>query len=111
MTFDEYQKQSIKTAVNATDDFVDAFLYRVLGLTNEAGEVAGKVKKIIRDKNKKLSDEDKIEIAKELGDVLWYLSVIAHYLDVPLNKVAQDNLDKLFDRKARGKISGSGDNR
>ena len=84
---------------------------KVLGLTGEAGETADKVKKIIRDKEGKFSEEDKREIVKELGDVMWYLAGIARYLDVDLSEVAEGNIEKLASRKQRGVISGSGDNR
>ena len=83
----------------------------MLGINGEAGEVAEKVKKIIRDKNGVISDEDKLELAKELGDVLWYLAVFAHDLGVPLDNIAEQNLAKLQSRKARGVLGGAGDNR
>ncbi len=115
MTFDEYQKQAITTElmergkdVSANDP---AMVAKVLGLVGEAGEVAEKFKKIVRDKKGVISDEEKTEIAKELGDVLWYLSAISDYLEVNLEEVAKTNLNKLFDRRERGKARGSGDNR
>src|SRR5687767_11958769 len=111
MTFNEYQQQAIKTAVNRSDDFWSAGVYRTLGLVGEAGEVAEKMKKIICDKQGKISKADKDEIVKEMGDVLWYLQALADFLNVPFEKVAQTNLDKLYSRKQRGKIGGSGDNR
>lgn len=111
MTFDEYQKKAIQTAVHKEKDFWSSAVYRTLGLTGEAGEVAEKMKKIIRDKGGVVSDSDKAEIVKELGDVLWYVQALADYLDVPLEQVAKGNLDKLASRKDRGKIKGSGDNR
>ncbi len=111
MTFNEYQAQAIQTAINRDKDFWRSGVYRALGLVGEAGEVAEKVKKIIRDKNGEMSAEDKQEIIKELGDVLWYLQALADYLDVEFEEVAQINLKKLQSRKARDKIGGSGDNR
>lgn len=84
---------------------------QVLGLIGESGEFADKVKKIIRDKNGKLSDEDKAEIVKELGDVLWYVNSLAHLLGTNLSDVAEQNLAKLASRKARGVLGGKGDNR
>jgi NTP pyrophosphatase (non-canonical NTP hydrolase) len=111
MTFDEYQRQAIQTAIHKDKDFWRSAVYRTLGLVGEAGEVAEKMKKIIRDKNGKISDEDKNEIVKEMGDVLWYLQALADYLDVPFEDVAKVNLEKLSSRKNRGKIQGSGDNR
>jgi NTP pyrophosphatase (non-canonical NTP hydrolase) len=86
-------------------------LHWVLGLNGEAGEVAEKLKKIIRDKNSVVSEEDKVEMAKELGDVLWYLAVFAHDLGVPLDKIAEQNLSKLKSRQDRGVLGGNGDNR
>lgn len=111
MTFDEYQKQAMKTAVHTSNDFVEAFLYRTLGLMGEAGEVAEKVKKIVRDKGGKLNDTDKQEIIKEMGDVLWYLQAISEYLGVPFDEVARVNIEKLHSRQLRQKLHGSGDNR
>jgi len=110
MNLDEYQKQALTTVLSTGDEFKD-LLHWVLGLNGEAGEVAEKLKKIIRDKNSVVSDEDKAELAKELGDVLWYLAVFAHELGVPLGEIAQGNIEKLQSRKARGKLGGSGDNR
>lgn len=110
MTFDEYQKKALTTIISTNDDFKDT-LHWVLGINGEAGEVAEKIKKIIRDQNGDITDANKIELAKELGDVLWYLAVLAHQLDCSLDDVARGNLDKLSSRKARGVLSGSGDNR
>lgn len=110
LTFDEYQKQAITTALPINGGSGD-FMYRTLGLTNEAGEVAGKVKKILRDKEGKLSEADKVEIAKEMGDVLWYLQALADYLGVSLGEIAEQNLEKVLGRKSRGTLQGSGDNR
>lgn len=114
MTFDEYQKQAITTDLfdsklkSVTDP---AFMEKALGLLGEAGEVAEKLKKIIRDKDGKLTEEDKTELAKEFGDVLWYISSLSYYLGVSLDDVARQNLEKVLSRKARGKTKGSGDNR
>lgn len=110
MTFEEYQKQALTTVLSTGNEFRD-LLHWVLGINGEAGEVAEKVKKIIRDKGGVVSDEDKQELAKELGDVMWYIAVFAHDLGVPLDQIAQANLDKLKSRKARGVLGGSGDNR
>lgn len=111
MTLNEYQKQAMVTAVEKNGGFVGAFMHRVLGLVGEAGEVAEKVKKIIRDKDADLSESDKKEIAKELGDVLWYVQATGEYLGFSLEEIAKINLDKLASRKLRGQIHGSGDNR
>jgi NTP pyrophosphatase (non-canonical NTP hydrolase) len=110
MTFEEYQKQALTTMLSTGDDFKD-LLHWVLGINGEAGEVAEKVKKIIRDKNGEINDTDKQELAKEIGDVLWYLAVLADYLDVSLDTIANQNLEKLLSRKKRGVLGGSGDNR
>lgn len=110
MNFDEYQKQALTTASTTNDEFKD-MMHWVLGVTGEAGEIAEKFKKIIRDKNGVISDEDKNELTKEIGDVLWYLSVLANQLGLSFEDVATKNLEKLKSRKNRGVISGSGDNR
>ncbi len=109
MTFEEYQKKSRKTAVypNANQNFV----YPTLGLAGESGEVAEKIKKTIRDDDGKITDEKKIEIEKELGDVLWYVSQIASELNLSLDQIAEKNIEKLYSRMERNKLSGSGDNR
>lgn len=86
-------------------------VYLALGLNGESGEVAEKVKKIVRDQAGKLTDFDRVEIGKELGDVLWYLAMLAEELGISLEEVAQGNIDKLISRKERGVIHGSGDNR
>lgn len=111
MTFNEYQKQAMKTAIMRGQDFWTTGVYRTLGLMGEAGEVAEKIKKLARDKQGQVSSADKAELTKELGDVLWYLQGIADFLGVTLEDVARQNLRKLSSRKRRGKIGGSGDNR
>ena len=95
----------------ATSVLDPAYIAKVLGLAGESGEVLDKFKKIIRDKKGVMSEADKVEIVKELGDVLWYVAVIAHYLGAPFESVARANVDKLDSRKKRGVMSGSGDNR
>jgi NTP pyrophosphatase (non-canonical NTP hydrolase) len=110
MNLNDYQQQALKTASSTGDDFKD-LLHWVLGINGEAGEVAEKLKKIIRDKDSTISEADKQELAKEVGDVLWYLAVFAHQLGVPLQDIAQANLEKLKSRQARGVLGGSGDNR
>ena len=109
MTLDEYQQEALVTAV-FHDEFKD-IAHWVLGINGEAGEIAEKLKKIIRDKNGALSDDDKHEIAKEIGDVLWYLAVLSHQLDINFNEIGRMNIEKLRSRQARGKIHGNGDNR
>lgn len=110
MTFDEYQKRALTTVISNDDSFKDT-LHWVLGINGEAGEVAEKVKKIIRDKNGVMSRQDKLELGKEIGDVLWYLAVFANDLGFSLDDIAGQNLDKLQSRKARGVLGGTGDNR
>ena len=110
MTLDEYQKGAL-TTVLATEDIFKDLLHWVLGINGESGEIAEKVKKIIRDKNGEVSEKDKQELAKEVGDVLWYLAVFAHSLGYSFDDVAQQNHDKLQSRKKRGMLGGSGDNR
>ena len=110
MTFDEYQEKALTTVIAKKDKFKNT-LHWVLGINGEAGEVAEKVKKIIRDKDGKISKADKEELAKEIGDVLWYLAVFAHNLGYSLDEVADKNLSKLKSRKMRGVLTGDGDNR
>jgi NTP pyrophosphatase (non-canonical NTP hydrolase) len=109
MTFDEYQEKSRETAVYP--DQGDNFVYPTLGLVGEAGEIAEKVKKVIRDNGGKLDEERKVALTKELGDVLWYLSQLATELKVSLNEIADINIKKLQDRHQRDAIKGSGDDR
>lgn len=113
MKFDKYQKQAAEFDLFETsvDLKSPGFLEKVLGITGEAGEVADKVKKIIRDKGGYASEEDRMEIAKELGDVLWYVANVARYLDVSLSDIAEGNIAKLSSRKKRNKLHGEGDNR
>lgn len=87
------------------------FYYPALGLVGEAGEIANKVKKVMRDNFGILEEDKRKDLEKEIGDVLWYLAELSTALDIDLNKVAEDNLAKLFSRKERGVIKGSGDNR
>ena len=109
MTLNEYQKESRKTA--KYPEAGSNFIYPTLGLCGEAGEVAEKIKKALRDEGGIISSERRTETIKELGDVLWYLSQLSTELGVELDDVAQQNLDKLFSRMERDRLSGSGDNR
>lgn len=109
MEFEEYQEKSRLTANYPDAD--NNFVYPTLGLAGESGEVAEKIKKILRDKNGMVSGDDRKEIEKELGDVLWYLAQLATELEISLEDVAAGNLAKLYDRMERGRLSGSGDNR
>jgi NTP pyrophosphatase (non-canonical NTP hydrolase) len=101
--FKEYQKKAVEFAI-----YPEAYkvIYPTLGLCGEAGEVAEKVKKQVRDGN-----FNRHEVAKELGDVLWYLANLANDIGYSLSEVAVMNVDKLQSRKDRNVISGSGDNR
>jgi NTP pyrophosphatase (non-canonical NTP hydrolase) len=92
-------------------DAPDEFMHLVLGLVGEAGEIAEKVKKLVRDKNSDVTQLDREDMAAELGDVLWYSAVLANFLDLSLSEVAQRNVDKLADRQRRNVLGGSGDNR
>lgn len=109
MTFQDYQKDSRKTAIYPNQG--KNFIYPTLGLAGEAGEVAEKVKKIIRDKGGAAGDEDKMAVGYELGDVLWYIAQLATELGLDLDEVAKNNLKKLASRLERNAIPGSGDNR
>lgn len=109
MTFDEYQKKSRRTAVYHRAG--QNYIYPTLGLAGEAGEVANKIKKIERDHDGVLSQETRRAIEGELGDVLWYVAQLATELGIPLEQVAERNLEKLAARLERGKISGAGDQR
>ncbi len=113
MTLDDYSQQAITTLLgnHATADMDATLLSQVFGLVGESGEVAEKFKKLIRDKQGTMSDQDKAEIIKELGDILWYVNSVATLLDSSLEEVAQKNLDKVLSRKERGVTGGSGDNR
>ncbi|MEN9558726.1 MAG: hypothetical protein RL141_1095 [Candidatus Parcubacteria bacterium] len=115
MTFNEYQAATLKTSVyreTVSPHFGNnAFLYLVLGLVGESGEVADKIKKLFRDQGGVLSDEKKQELAKELGDVLWYLTRLAEEWGFTLEQIAEMNANKLQSRKQRDALHGDGDNR
>lgn len=120
MKFDEYQAQAKTTDLGSANMGevmakkslnVPEFIDKVLGLAGESGEFADKVKKIMRDKRGDFTDEERVELLKELGDTLWYIAEISLYLDMPMSELAKMNLEKLASRKARGKLVGAGDNR
>ena len=107
--FTAYQQAAARTgAVIPTDHPI---VYPTLGLLNEAGEVAGKVKKIFRDRHGVITDADRDALTLELGDVLWYLSELCTRLGIRLGDVADRNISKLADRSARGVLGGDGDDR
>tara|TARA_R100001377_G_scaffold46451_1_gene26669 strand:- start:7413 stop:7805 length:393 start_codon:yes stop_codon:yes gene_type:complete len=109
ITPDLYERLAGETAIFPKEKALE---YLALGLTSEAGEVAGKVKKLIRDGEDKEGFEiKKIAISHEIGDVLWYCAMLAKEVGVPLNEIMRDNLAKLYSRKERGTLQGSGDNR
>ena len=108
MTINEYQAAALTTAVYPEDKRI---IYPALGMCGEAGEVADKVKKVIRDNNQSFDTARKIEIAKEIGDVMWYCATLANDLGFTLEAIAQMNINKLQSRKERGMLGGSGDNR
>ena len=105
MNFSEYQKLAMDTAVYPRNEKT-ALTYTALGLASEAGEYAGKVKKLLRD-----AEWNKAAASAELGDCLWYIAACADALGIDLQTVASDNINKLRDRKARNVLAGSGDNR
>jgi len=114
MQISDYSTQAISTDLyDKEGQAIDshAMLEKVLGLVGEAGEVAEKFKKILRDKNGQATPEDKKELAKELGDILWYINSVGIYLGFSLEEIAQNNLDKVLSRRERGVTQGSGDNR
>ena len=114
MDFNDYQQKAIMTdTMGGTPQPIDshAFLAQLLGLVGETGEIAEKFKKIYRDKNGVMTPDDITEMAKELGDVLWYLSVVSAYLGLSLQDVAELNIAKLQSRMKRDTLGGSGDNR
>ena len=109
ITPDLYENLAGQTAIFPKDRALE---YLALGMTSEAGEVAGKVKKLIRDGEDMEGFElKKIAIASEIGDVLWYCAMMAKEVGVPLNEIMKENLKKLHGRKVRGTLHGSGDNR
>ena len=106
MEIKEYEKQALQFAI-----YDQKVIYPALGLNGEAGEVAEKVKKILRDKNGEITETDALEIAKELGDVLWYICAMARDINFSLQDIAELNIQKLTSRAERNKLNGSGDNR
>lgn len=110
MDFKKYQEEAKQFAI-----YKDPVIYPALGLASEAGEVCGKIKKVLRDTEgitTLIHKYDRVaEIKAELGDVLWYIANLASDLDIPLEDIAEENIGKLHSRRNRDKIQGSGDNR
>lgn len=109
MDFDKFQKDALKTAIypNRGNNIV----YPVLGLVGEAGEVAEKIKKLIRDDDGKLTKERRELLKKELGDVLWYIAALSEELGFKMSEVAEHTIEKLKSRSQRGVLKGDGDTR
>ena len=110
MTFDEYQKRAITTNLVKDDRFKE-LMQQVLGLGDEAGEVLALFKKWIRDHDTDPAKLDVETVKKELGDIVWYVAVVAHDLDLSFDDIVRANIEKLADRQKRGVLGGSGDNR
>lgn len=108
MDLSEYQQLSRRTAEYPREAWL---AYPALGLAGEAGEVAEHAKKAIRDDGGTVSAQRRAAMAKELGDVLWYVAQLATELELDLDQIAQGNLEKLLSRQQRGVLSGSGDDR
>jgi|SRR5690606_21228771 len=108
MNLNDYQQAALRTA---DQDRHNELFHLVLGLMGESGEIAEKIKKVVRDHNSDQSKIDIDDIKRELGDVLWYVAVLSDYLGIELDDVAKTNVAKLADRKVRNTLSGSGDNR
>ena len=125
LDFDTYNKRSSETADYSSlkgslwlEKIIDGEkaqgicgMYPFLGLTGESGEVADKVKKAMRDDNWVITEERRVDLLKELGDVLWYIAACARELDSNIEEVAKMNIEKLKSRSDRGVLGGSGDNR
>src|SRR3954468_13920020 len=110
MTFDEYQKKAIVTNLRKDDKFKE-LMQQVLGLADESGEVLAKFKKWIRDDDADFDKLDLENLKKELGDILWYIAVVADDIGLSLDDIATYNIEKLASRHARGTLTGSGDDR
>lgn len=108
MDFTKYQQTAVETAIYPDTHRI---LYPALGMAGEAGEVANKVKKLIRDGPAGMADDWKEQIASEIGDVMWYCAALANDINMPLALIAAQNRDKLLARKQKGTLQGSGDTR
>lgn len=107
----EYQQRALETWLNHSNANSYNIIYPTLGLVGESGEVAEKVKKVLRDHNGMFEDETRQAIALELGDVFWYLATLSYELGFSLKEIAEMNYEKLKSRKERNVIHGDGDNR
>jgi len=110
MTFDEYQEKAITTLIVNPDPLMDKTIL-AMGVVGEAGEVIEKWKKIVAYNDGVISAEDRVELGKELADVVWYIAVLAERLGLSFDSLMQQNLEKLASRKSRGVQKGAGDNR
>ncbi|HEX4662137.1 MAG TPA: nucleoside triphosphate pyrophosphohydrolase family protein [Candidatus Saccharimonadales bacterium] len=110
MTFDEYQKLALTTAIVHPDPAMDKSIL-AMGLAGEAGEVVDKWKKIVAYHDGVVTPEDLVDFTKEMGDTLWYIALFAERLGLSFDTIAKTNLHKLADRKQRDVIRGAGDNR
>lgn len=108
-SLDKYQQDTRAFAVYP--EIGKNLAYPTLGLAGESGEVAEKVKKLMRDQGGVVDDKFKAAIKKELGDVMWYVAAIASELNMSLGEIAKENVEKLIDRRTRNVMGGSGDNR
>lgn len=108
MDFTNYQWRTSQTAIYPKEKALE---YLSLGLVSEAGEVAGKVKKVIRDNNSILTDEMKSALMAEIGDVMWYIAQLCEALETNMGIVARQNVDKLAKRKTSNTLGGDGDDR
>ena len=109
MNLEEYKKEVL---IELPDSVLkQKLLYATIGLTAEAGEVAGKVQKMIRDNNSEMTQEIQQQLKKEMGDVMWFLGLLSDAIDVDLNEVVQENIIKIKNRVKNNTIGGSGDER
>lgn len=111
MTFEEYQKAAVTTALKSYDDPIMQNSIWVMGIAGEAGEIVEKWKKAVAYREGKFTDDEFADFKKEFADVIWYIAVLAESLGVSLEEIMEHNIKKLADRQKRNVIKGSGDNR